>query len=327
VRRGPAAVLVLVAVAVAGCDDADPVADPAPTSAPTEPAGPADTASGPHPDTTTATDVDPGVVTDLATLSGIEWQLLAYAIGDGAEEVLPPDVVAVIRFDGRGGYTFDGCNQEAGTVELTDGTLVGEFESSTAMECTGPPRGELDGVFSGLVRGSTWTAGADGSSAEAEGEGVRARFVARVPPFPPDPNPGARALVADEGSDGGPQFQVTASPGSPEWNMQIVWRTAPGLPWNSRGGSIAPTSAVGHGIPAGSTVVGGLLVVHAAGAATVERAAHVADDGTATALEVVVLDAGHVAIVGTVFPPRPGVVVQWDAAGAELSRSLPLTGR
>jgi heat shock protein HslJ len=269
------------------------------------------------------------VVTDIAALSAIEWQLVAYT-EDGREEVvLAPDVVAVIRFDGRGGFTSDGCNQQTGTVELTDGTLVGEIETSTLVDCGTTSRSSADGVFSSLLRGSTWRGQVDGLTAEADG--LRAQLVAREPPFPRDWNPGSQVLLALAGDDGGLQVQVTAGhgvgPAALDWFLRIVWRREPGQPWNTRGDEVVGTDAVAQGGHASSTSVGNALAVHTSGVAGVSRAAHVTDDGTETPLDLHVLDAEHVVVTGIVFPPRPGVVVQWDAAGTELTRSAPLTGR
>jgi hypothetical protein len=329
VVRGRAAAIAVVGLLVAaGCsgDDAGDDAAPPATGAPTS----TSTSLGEEAPGEAATGPDGEIVTDMADLAGIEWRLVAYAFADRPEVAVPADVDAVIRFDGRGRFTSDGCNQQDGTAALTDGTVVGEIETSTMAACLEGPRSEVDGVFTQLLAGSTWTRSAEGVHAEADLGW--ADLVPREPPFPPDPNLDDQVLLQHVGADGGLQVQVTAGHGvgsaAADWYLRVAWRDAPGLPWGVRSTeALAAQGAVAPGAPASSTVVGSAIAVHTAGAAGVSRAAHVADDGTETGLDVVALDADHVALVGLVFPQRPGVVVQWDASGAELTRSAPLTGR
>jgi heat shock protein HslJ len=273
--------------------------------------------------TTAAVPTGDGVpIDDVADIAGVEWQLASYALEGGDEQVPPDDEVRIVRFDGRGGYTIDGCNHSGGEATIDGGTMSAASQGSTLVGCVGIGA-ELDGVLDALLRdGTRWSA--VGDRLVVVGGGVRAELAPRDPPFPHDPNVSPRVVVEELSDGSGPQYRISVSTNPLGWGADLVAREAAGLPWGHIGGVLAPTSDVGPATFASVTTVGDVLLGYVAASSTTARASFVGDDGTEVPFEVIELDAEHRVLVGAVSPVRPGLIVQWDVAGTEVSRSQAL---
>ena len=260
--------------------------------------------------------------TTPSPLAGIEWQLVETSVG-GATTAVPTDLDAVVRFDGEGGWSAHGCNFFSGGVEI-DGMRLSFDRSttSTAMGCEGLPEGDVDHAVTTVFRGGV-DAAIDGEELTLTGTGGEdwLRLEVRDGIFP------SRTMTSlDEGTrgEGDYRFGYEGGAGGPH----AVWefRSAPGSPWgySSAGAPSDPhrPDPLGGGADAPADFVLGLI------GADVARVAYEPPSGEPTALDLYPLDPDFPdwqAYGGFVEDPVAGsYVVAYDAAGAELGRSVDL---
>jgi len=69
----------------------------------------------------------------------------------GATTQVTPELDAVLRFDGEGGFSALACNELGGTADVSDNSLVLSEIFTTDMDCSAQPGGEIDDALGGLA--------------------------------------------------------------------------------------------------------------------------------------------------------------------------------
>ena len=168
------------------------------------------------------------------SLTRTEWQLTS-VVGPSRTWSPPPQVDAVLRFDGEGHFSATACNHYSGLVRIDDDLLHVRRMFGTLMGCAGARRA-VEEAFRGVVDGEVrWTISGDQLHLDKpDGRGLRFRVRDTI-----YPSRELRPLLQGQRNGGDYRFGWQAGDGriSLEWE----WRNAPGKPWGSAGMTRAPT--------------------------------------------------------------------------------------
>lgn len=162
------------------------------------------------------------------SLTGTEWQLVEMTVGD-VTTPMPPELDAVLRFDGEGGFSARACNLMKGEVAITEDQLVfGDEIMSTLAGCF-DLRGEVDGVL-GSVTGEPVRWHIDGGQLRlaAPVEGTTLIYRVRDSIYP---HASARELLSGQRS--GYQYRLAYEGSGEDLELSLDWRAGPGQPWGT----------------------------------------------------------------------------------------------
>jgi heat shock protein HslJ len=259
-------------------------------------------------------------------LVGTEWLVVETSVG-GSTTAVPAGLDAVVRFDGEGGWSAHGCNYLGGGVEI-DGLRLSfdDDVTTTEIECTGPA-GDVDSAVATVLEGDV-DAVIDGEELTLTASGGdRLRLEVRDGIFP------SRTMTAlDEGTRGDGDYRFGYETGGEGPSASWEFREAPGMPWGFAGAG--PPSdphrpdPLGGGAGAPASFVFGLIGVDVARVVYEPPSGASGASGEATELDLYALGGDFPewqAYGGFVEQPVAGsYVVAYDAAGAELGRSVDL---
>lgn len=249
-------------------------------------------------------------------LTGIEWQLVEMVISG---RTVPVDGVdAVLRFDGDGGYSANGCNYLEGEVDIGDGTLVLQAGESTTVFCGGLT-GEIDDALNSLS-GSTvaWSVDGDGLLLAGE-DGTTLQYRQRDSVYPGAGND----LEVVAGERDGWQYRLSVSQTDGHASgLNLVSRAGPGQPWSTQSlGAPSPGEAPLWSIV--GTVIDGQNFVAGFVPATAANATH-QRTADAEPIELTIHDIGDeqwVVVAGFVPEHSPDSVISvHDAAGVLIAQ-------
>jgi heat shock protein HslJ len=162
------------------------------------------------------------------SLSGTEWQLTR-VVGPSKTWSPPPEVDAVLRFDGEGQFSAKACNYYGGPVRIDGNVLhVGQM-AGTLMGCVGPRRA-VEEAFLAVVHGEVRWAIDGGELRLDKPDGRGLRFRVRDTIYP---SRDLRPLLQGQRNGSDYRFGWQAANGliSLEWE----WRSAPGKGWGVAG--------------------------------------------------------------------------------------------
>ena len=261
----------------------------------------------------------PAGPTPAASLAGVEWQLVRVVEPD-RDWAPPAGAVAVLRFDGEGGFSGQACNHYGGPVRVQGDRLhVGQV-MATSMACGGslaPVEAAFVAVVSGEVR---WAIEA-GELRLGKPGGRGLRFRERDTIYP---GRDLRPLL--EGRRGGGDYRFGYHVASGSVGLGWEWRDGPGRPWGVAGLSREPDWPVPRPDAMAGDAAGGRFVLGVVDTGA-SRVAYLPPGGRpAVPLRRFDLAAARTwwAFGGFVPGSLGGVVVAYDAAGRELGRSLPV---
>jgi len=255
-------------------------------------------------------------------LVGTEWRLVETVVGGEATEV-PDDVDAVVRFDGEGGWSAQGCNHLGGGVEIEGTRLTFDGETvTTDMACAelvmavdAAITTVFDGTVDAALNGDDLTLGG------LDGDELHLRVRDGIYP--------SRTMIPlDQGTRDGGDYRFGYEDGEDGAGPYASWegRSAPGEPWGYAGSG--PPSDPHRPDPLGGGFGEETEFVLGVIGADVARIAYEPPAGEPTELTQYDLGVDHPewqAYGGFVEEPAVGsYVVAYDAAGVELGRSVDL---
>jgi heat shock protein HslJ len=170
-------------------------------------------------------------------LIGTEWQLTR-VVGPSRTWSPPPEVDAVLRFDGQGHFSATACNHYGGPVGIDAGLLrVGQV-LGTDMGCAGP-RGDVEAAFVAVMDGEVrWVISGDELHLDKpDGRGLR--FSVRDTIYP---SRELRPLL--QGRRDGGDYRFGWHAGETGIGLEFEWRDGPGKPWGFAGMNRPPAWAV-----------------------------------------------------------------------------------
>jgi hypothetical protein len=230
----------------------------------------------------------------------------------------PPDVDAVLRFDGEGGWSATACNHYGGQVRIDAGLLRLGQVLGTQMKCSGP-RGDVEAAFVDVMEGEVrWAIGGEELRLDKpDGRGLRLRVRDTIYPMRD-----LRPLL--QGRRHGGDYRFGWRPGDGSVLLDWEWRDAPGKPWGFAGMNRERTGPVPRPdvLTAGAgheQFVFGIVPRATARVVYQPPAGH-----PTVALELLDVPGPRTwhAFGGFVKQPRQGsVVVAFDGHGRELGRS------
>ncbi|MBA3524355.1 MAG: META domain-containing protein [Geodermatophilaceae bacterium] len=252
---------------------------------------------------------------DGPTLALTEWQLVDAVVGG---QTLPVEGLdAVLRFDGDGGFSSDGCNDGEGTAVVQSSTVTLTSTYVTEVYCDGPD-GELQAALDELVGAPIrWTI-SSGQLTLTAATGTTLTYRVRASIYPHE---GAEEILS--GERGSAQYRLAVSLSDTGELAALVFeaREAPGRPWGW-------SAAAVDGDPSLYSLVGGDVgadhFVAGAVPGTAVRATHQAS-AQAAPVELTVYptdDPERSVVAGFVVEHgRDDTVVAYGADGAMVARS------
>jgi len=254
------------------------------------------------------------------SLTRTEWQLTS-VVGPSGTWSPPPEVDAVLRFDGEGHFSATACNHYSGPVRI-DGDLlhVGQM-FGTQMGC-GKAKHAAEAAFRGVVDGQVrWAiSGNQLSLDKPDGRGLRFRVRDSI-----YPSRGLRPLL--QGRRNGGEYRFGWQAGDGRISLEWEWRNAPGKPWGSAGMTREPTWPVPGPDPLVAAAGDQRFVFGVVAAATAGVVYQPPAGQPVVQLELFTVPGarGWRAFGGFVDRAREGaVVIGLDGQGRELGGSHPL---
>jgi heat shock protein HslJ len=167
-------------------------------------------------------------------LIGTEWQLTE-VVGPSRTWSPPPEVDAVLRFDGEGHFSATACNFYSGAVRINGDVLHIGRMFRTSMGCGGTRRA-VEEAFAAVVDGEVrWRI--DGEELRLDKPGGRGlRYRVRDTIYP---SRNLRPLLRGQRDGGDYWFGWQA--GEAGIGLEFEWRDGPGKPWGFAGMNREPT--------------------------------------------------------------------------------------
>jgi heat shock protein HslJ len=251
------------------------------------------------------------------SLTRTEWQLTS-VVEPSRTWSPPPEVDAVLRFDGQGHFSATACNHYGGPVRI-DGDLlhVGQM-FGTQMGCVGARRA-VEAAFLDVVDGQVrWAISGDELRLDKPG-GRGLRFRVRDTIYP------SRELEPLlQGHRHGGDYQFGWQAGNERISLEWEWRDAPGKPWGFAGMTREPDLPV----PGPDPLAGGAghdgFVFGVVPRATARVVCQPPAGQPAVELQLFTVPGARTwrAFGGFVDQPHIGsVVIAFDGSGRELGRS------
>jgi heat shock protein HslJ len=249
-------------------------------------------------------------------LTGTEWQLTEIVEASRTWRP-PPEVDAVLRFDGEGHFSATACNFYNGAVRIDGDVLHIGRMMGTQMGCGGA-LGAVEKAFVAVVHGAVrWRI--DGEELrldQPDGRGLRFRVRDTI-----YPSRDLRPLLRGQRNGGDYQFGWQAGNGG--ISLTWEWRDGPGKPWGFAGMNRERTWPV----PRPDLLVGEAsadrFVFGVVSRATARVLWRPSGGRSAVPLEVFTVPGARTwrAFGGFVDQTKGGVVVALDRHGRELGRS------
>jgi heat shock protein HslJ len=254
------------------------------------------------------------------SLTRTEWQLTR-VVEPSKTWSPPPEVEAVLRFDGEGRFSATACNHYTGPVRIDGDVLHVEGVGGTKVECSAPRRA-VEEAFLAVVAGEVhWAiSGEELRLDKPDGRGLRFRVRDTI-----YPTRDLRPLTQGQRNGGDFRFGWRAT--NELISLQWEWRDASGKPWESAGMTCEPTRPVSRPDPLAGRAgdhrfVFGVVPPDAA------RVVYQPPAGQpAVQLELFTVPGARTwqAFGGFADQPREGsIVAAFDGHGRELGRSDPL---
>jgi heat shock protein HslJ len=255
------------------------------------------------------------------SLTRTEWQL-ASVVGPSRIWSPPPEVDAVLRFDGEGHFSATTCNYYSGPVRIDAGLLRVGHVLGTDMGCSGPA-GDVEAAFVAVMDGEVrWAiSGGELRLDKPDGRGLRFRIRDTI-----YPSRELRPLL--QGRRDGGDYRFGWQAGETGIGLEFEWRDGPGKPWGFAGMNRPPAWAVPRpdpltGVAGHDGFVGGVVP-----RATARVVCQPPAGQPAVELGLFAVPGARTwrAFGGFVDQPRNGwVVIAFDGGGRELGRSHRLT--
>jgi heat shock protein HslJ len=254
------------------------------------------------------------------SLTRTEWQLTSI-VEPSRTWNPPPEVDAVLRFDGEGNFSATACNYYRGRVRIEADLLHIGQGMVTQIGCLGA-LGAVQQAFDAVVHGEVrWAISGDELRLDKpDGHGLR--FHVRDTIYP---SRELRPLLQGRRSGGDYRFGWLAS--EPETSIGLLWewRDGPGKPWGSVFLEQEPAWAVPRPDVTSGSAAGAAFVFGMVPRATVRVVCQPPGGQTAIKLQLFTIPGARTwrAFGGFVDQPRKGsVVIAFDGDGRELGRSL-----
>jgi heat shock protein HslJ len=167
-------------------------------------------------------------------LIGTEWQLTR-VVGPSRTWSPPPEVDAVLRFDGEGHFSATACNYYGGPVRIDGGVLHLGGLGGTDMGCGGTRRA-VEEAFLAVMQGEVrWAIESEELHLDKpDGRGLRYRVRDTI-----YPSRDLRPLLRGQRDGGDYRFGWQAGEGG--IRLEFEWRDGPGKPWGFAGMNREPT--------------------------------------------------------------------------------------
>jgi len=251
------------------------------------------------------------------SLTRTEWQLTS-VVEPSMTWSPPPEVDAVLRFDGEGHCSATTCNHYSGAVRIDGDLLHVQRMFGTLMGCVGERRAVEEaflGVMDGQVR---WAISGDQLRLDKpDGRGLRFRVRDTI-----YPSQDLRPLL--QGQRNGGDYRFGWQAGNERISLEWEWRRAPGKPWGSAGMNREPAWPVPAPDPLVAAAGEDRFVFGVVAAATARVVYQPPTGQPAVKLELFTVPGARTwqAFGGFVDGAREGaVVVALDGQGRELGRS------
>jgi heat shock protein HslJ len=254
------------------------------------------------------------------SLTRTEWQLTG-VIKPSRTWSPPPEVDAVLRFDGEGHFSATACNHYSGTVRIDGDLLHVRPMFGAAMGCVGARRA-VEVAFLGVVDGQVrWAVSGDQLRLDKpDGRGLRFRVRDSI-----YPSRGLRSLLRGQRNGGDYRFGWQA--GEERISLEWEWRDAPGKAWGSAGMTIEPDLPAPLPDPLIAAAGDDRFIFGVAPLDTARVVCQPPAGLPAVQLELLIVPGARTwqAFGGFVDQVREGsVVIALDGHGRELGRSHPL---
>jgi heat shock protein HslJ len=255
------------------------------------------------------------------SLTRTEWQLTR-VVELSRTWSPPPEVDAVLRFDGEGHFSATACNYYGGPVRIDAGRLRPGQMLGTLRGCSGP-RGEVEAAFLAVMDGEVrWAvSGEELRLDKPDGRGLR--FGVRDSIYP---SRELRPLL--QGRRDGGDYRFGWQAGETGIGLEFEWRDGPGKPWGFAGMNRPPAGAVAQPDPLAGGAGHDGFVFGVVGRAAVRVVCQPPVGQPAVELQLFTVPGARTwrAFGGFVDQPRNGsVVIAFDGGGRELGRSHRLT--
>jgi heat shock protein HslJ len=254
------------------------------------------------------------------SLTRTEWQLTR-VVEPSKTWSPPPEVEAVLRFDGEGRFNATACNHYTGPVRIDGDVLHVEGVGGTEVECSGPRRA-VEEAFLAVVAGEVhWAiSGEELRLDKPDGRGLRFRVRDTIYP--------TRDLQPlTQGQRNGGDYRFGWRTSNELISLHWEWRDASGKPWESVGMNRESTRRAPRPDPLAGSAGDDRFVfgVVPPGAARVVYQPPAGQPAVQLQLFAVPGARSWQAFGGFVDQPREGsIVVAFDDHGRELGRSDPL---
>jgi heat shock protein HslJ len=251
------------------------------------------------------------------SLTRTEWQLTSVVEPSRAWSP-PPEVDAVLRFDGQGQFTATACNQYGGPVRIdADRLRLGQV-LGTDMGCSGPG-GKVEAAFIAVMDGEVrWAiSGEELRLDKPDGRGLRFRVRDSI-----YPSRELRPLLQGHRDGGDYRFGWQADQAG--IGLEFEWRDGPGKPWGFAGMNRPPAWVVPRPDPLVSGAGRDGFVFGVVPRAAARVVCRPPAGQAAVELQLFTVPGARTwrAFGGFVDQPRNGsVVIAFDGGGRELGRS------